>query len=345
MAVTKKKKLIITCNNCGKEMTANGSNFYKTKKVEYARNGGFHPICKNCMKRKMLNIHGEIEKETFRGVCRDFDIPFIPDIFEQAKEKNVDNDNQMNVLSDYRSTINISNAYKDLKFVDSIRYDYQNDYQEEYRQATLLNQITVPKETVLFWGVGLEPRLYEAYQAEYEMLCELDGGTVTGVKRNYFKNLAILAETAQQQLLDNDLKAHETTMKTYTSICEKCGINPKQQQDREEGNRSTFGRFIRMIEEEEPILEPERDLGSIDVVRRCLEVFFFGHLAEVNGWRNPLKTTYDETMQQYSVKTDTYEDLMAIEENDEEVEGKGFKRIFKVRKDKLGKLARRKSGE
>lgn len=339
-----KKKVLCHGTGCDKTLTLNNANFYRTNRKDCVKYDGFYPICKSCFSKIMLNKKGEVTEDRFKAVCQHLDIVFIPNLYKDCVEKNGLEKNQMRVLADYRSLLTMNATYRDLTFSDSVRFELQAIVDEELREEAQQIEV-VDRELIEFWGEGIDPRLYKIYQKEYEMLCLQDGGVIEGVKQNYFKTLAILTHTAQQQLLANDLKGHETTMKTYTSICEKCGINPKQVQDKDESNRGTFGVFIRMIEDEEPILDPEKDLGTVDVVRRCLEVFFFGHLAEVQGFRNPLKCKYDEVMQQYSVRTETYEDLMNIEQNDEEIAQKGLRRIFKVRRDGKGKLLRGKVGD
>lgn len=341
--VEQKKKKTICHGSCERNLTLNSANFYKSSRKDCERYNNLYPVCKSCMEKIMLDGLGRVTEDRFKTVCKHLDIVFIPKLFEETLEKNALEKNQMRVLADYRALLTMNSTYRDLTFSDSVRFEFQAIQNESIKEEAKSND-EVSQELIDFWGEGLEPKLYKIYQKEYDILCIQDGGVIEGVKQNYFKNLAMLNYTAQQQLIANDLKGHETTMKTYTAICEKCGINPKQIQDKDDSNKGTFGVFIRMIEEEEPIFDIEKDLGTIDAVRRCLEVFFFGHLAEVNGWRNPLKCKYDEVMQEYSVKVDTYEDLLNIEENDEEINNKGFRRIFKVRKDKKGKL-RDKVGE
>lgn len=337
--VDKQKKRKTLCHGtCERTLTLNSANFYKSKRKDCVKYDYFYPVCKSCMEKIMLDGLGRVTQERFKTICKHLDIVFIEPLYKEALIKNNLEKNQMKVLGDYRALLTMNTNYRDLCYEDSCRFEHlvtQSDNIKE--EAKPMEEVS--QELIDFWGEGLEPKMYRIYQKEYDILCIQDGGNVQGVKQNYFKNLAILTHTAQQQLLQNDLKGHEITMKTYTAICEKCGINPKQIQDKDDSNRGTFGVFIRMIEDEEPIFDAERDLGKIDLVRRCLEVFFFGHLAEVNGWRNPLKCKYDEVMQEYSVKVDTYSDLMAIEENDEEVEKP--KKIKKVRTSMLKGLRKK----
>ena len=333
-----KKKKVLCHGSCERNLTLNSANFYKSSRKDCVKYNNLYPVCKVCMEKIMLDGLGRVTEDRFKTVCKHLDIVFIKPLYEEALIKNNLEKNQMKVLGDYRALLTMNANYRDLVYEDSVRFEYMASQSETIKEeAKPIEEVN--QELIDFWGEGLDPKLYKIYQKEYDTLCIQDGGIVEGVKQNYFKNLAILTYTAQQQLLANDLKGHETTMKTYTAICEKCGINPKQIQDKDDSNKGTFGVFIKMIEDEEPIFDTEKDLGQIDIVRRCLEVFFFGHLAEVNGFRNPLKCKYDEVMQEYSVKVDTYSDLMAIEENDEEVEKP--KKIKKVRTSMLKSLRKK----
>lgn len=335
MTMAQKKSNKVLCKgSCEREITINSSNFYKTGRKDCVKYNGFYPICKNCMSKIMLDANGRVTEERFKTVCKHLDIVFIPTIYKEALERNGLEKNQMKVLADYRALLTMNSNYRDLTFTDSVKFDYLNMNQDDntINEEYANDKNEVSKEIIEFWGEGFEPSVYEKYQEEYENLCTIynDGNEAKGTKLTYYKNLAMLSYKAQKQLLDGDMKSYNASMATYATICEKCGINPKQVQDKDDSNKGTFGVFIKMIEDEEPIFDPEEHLGKVDVVRRCLEVFFFGHLAEVNGWRNPLKCKYDETMQEYSVKVDTYEDLMNIEENDEEI-NKGLKRVLKVK--------------
>ena len=89
--------------------------------------------------------------------------------------------------------------------------------------------------------------------------------------------------------------------------------NPTNKIEREDANRGTYGTFIRMIENERPVFDAEKDLGMIDVVKKCIQVFFLGHLAEVLGIKNPVKLQYDSVMEDNGVDITTYEDLASVE--------------------------------
>lgn len=339
--LTKRRKVTCHHESCEKELTLNSANFYKTTRKDCVKFDGFYPICKSCMAKIMLDANGKPTIDRFKTVCKHLDIVYIEPLFLEVLERDNLEKNQMNVLSDYRAKLNMNASYRNLKFKDSIKFDYMVEPSDDIIEEVKID--SVEQAYIDFWGEGIEPELYQEYQKEYENLCTMynDGNEAKGTKLTYFKNLAMLSYKAQQQLLEGDIKNYKASMDTYATICEKCGINPKQVQDKNDSNKGTLGVFTAMIENEEPIFDPIRDLGELDVVRRCLEVFVFGHLAEVNGFRNPLKCKYDETMQEYSVKVDTYEDLMNIEENDEEIEKR---KVKKVRGSALKRFLRRREG-
>lgn len=318
---------------CVRELTANSTNFFRSNREEDKKaHDGYAPLCKQCVKKMIVDEFGKTNVHLFKKILKTLDVVFIPRIYEEALIKHCDDHSK--VLGEYRSILSSSEGRSE-RFIDSAKYEYQT------MMATKVENIEITEEMLEFWGTEIvDPRLYHIYQKEFDRLCIYDGGEINSVKESYFKNIAILTHTSQQQLLQGQLKEYDTTMKVLTTICEKCGINPKQVQDKDDSNRGTYGVFIKMIEEEEPIEDWNKMMGSVDMVRRVLEVFFFGHLAEVMGFRNPLKCRYDEEIGEYSVKVDTWEDLANIEE-EEEVEAKGFRRIFKARRDKSGKLVRR----
>ena len=309
--VANKKITKVVCQgSCKKEKTINATNFFKSNREDYEIYGGFCPICKNCIKSIMLDDTGRVTPERFKAVLKYLDVVFVPKLYNEALVKCVEDNGK--VLGEYRAMISL-NKYNKLRYEDSSRFEYQSQLEEDKK----IKQVS--KELIEFWGVDIkDPREYEIYQKEFDKLCIQDGGEINGVKESYFKQIAILNYKAQQQLLANNLKEYDTTQKALTNICEKCGINPKQIQDSNDANRGTYGMFIKMIEEEEPIEDWNKLMGSFDMVKRILQVFFFGHLAQVAGFRNPLQCEYDETIKQYSVQVDTWEDMEKIEEVEEE---------------------------
>lgn len=327
------------CGGCGRELASNAVNFFKSNKDEdIEKHYGFAPICKKCIKATIVDDYGRTNKVLFKRILEVLDVVFIPKLFNDAII--ACNDDHTKVLGEYRSSLQLVQEYRPLRFVDSSRFEYLDIV--EGREKTE-NRKQVTEEMMRFWGTEIkDPKLYLIYQEEFDRLVQEDGGEINSIKESYFKNISILRYTAEQQLLSNNLKDYDMTMKTLQAICEKCGINPKQVQDKSDANKGTFGVFIKKIEEEEPIFSPEEHLGSFDVVKRILQVFFFGHLAEVMNFKNPLKCKYDETMQEYTVRVDSYEDLANLEENiDSDID---LKKVKKVRTSLASKLRKKRLG-
>lgn len=304
---------------CGRIMTPNSSNFFKSNKESDAEPYyGFFPICKNCLKKMLVNEYGLLNREAFVRTLKQMDTVYVPRLLADLMDKYPTD--QIKIFGEYKSIVGNVPEYKNKTFEDSFFYEQQNVEFEKKDSG-------ITEEMIKFWGTDIkDPSLYLNYQDEFDRLVYEDGGEINSIKEGYFKSLAILKHNAQQQLLKGDSK-YTNTLKAISDICEKCGINPKQVQDKEEANRGTFGKFIEMIENEEPIFDVEKDLGAFDIIKRIIQVFFFGHLAEVLNLKNPLKIKYDETIDEYSVKVDNYDDLMNIEETEQETAFRKIKNI------------------
>lgn len=335
--VPKKGEPITCVGNCGRTLARNTTNFFKSNKEEDKElHDGFCPMCKKCLKKALVDDYGKTSKTQFKTILKLLDVVFVPKLFNEALL--VCYEDQSGILGEYRRALALTGAYSGDRYEESAKYEYQEMLGSKEEIAK------VSEEMLEFWGTDIkDPKLYHLYQKEFDMLCLQDGGEINSVKESYFKNIAILTHKSQQQLLQEQYKDYDMTIKTLTTICEKCGINPKQVQDKDDSNRGTYGVFIKMIEEEEPIEDWNKMMGSLDMVKRVLEVFFFGHLAEVMGFKNPLKCKYDEVLGEYSVSTETWEDLANIEEEEEE-EPKGFRRLLKARKVN-GKWKRKNGGD
>lgn len=316
------KKPRIACTGaCERYLAINPQNFFKSSRKEHKSNGGYLPICKKCINETLVDEVGRVTVERFKAILAQLDVVFIPKLFTEAIQRCKGEPSKM--VGEYRALLNITREYKHCTYNDSIRFE---------EQAEKEKKVPVSEEMMEFWGYEIKDKKeYFAYQKLYDTLCIQDGGEVIGVKQEYFKQISMLTYKSQQQLLSNQMTDYKKSLEALTTVCEKCGINPKQIQDKDDTTRGTYGTFIKMIEEEEPIEDWNKMMGSIDVVKKILQVFFFGHLAQVSEMRNPLKCDYDEVMKEYSVTIDDYDDFASIEEIEEEVEHETIgRRILKA---------------
>lgn len=360
----------ITCKfpKCKNTKKAQPSNFLKANKGKYSETNGYYPYCYNCIRKMITNDDGTISEDGVRNILRDLDYPYIEAIYDTSccEWENLYGDkpnSQEKVLNIYIKYIK-NKPYSTMRWIDGEGVECNNILVQQYKKEEQTDLVPkdiildseieddeqeekdkpfkVTKELVDFWGKLKNKQMYKLHQADYERLCEEDGGYIDETKEFYFKNIVILKYLAQEQLAQRNTDGYHKTMKAFQEACEKCGINPKNKIEREDANRGTYGTFIKMIENEHPILDPEKELGTVDYVRKVIEVFFFGHLAKVLNLKNPVQAEYDETMQKYSVNVSTWEDIENIQETPEEEKKDG--RRLKVRIP-TGFLHKKKSGD
>ena len=334
----------ITCaGDCGRQKGLTKVNFFKCNSGVRLESDGYYPVCKKCLEYTVLNNNGDVKLVGFKELMKELDYPFLSTVLRKSideweRDYTTTNDNQMKVVGIYLAIIGKNVDYKQMRWEDGeiLESDQKVWIKDNYKQvmgseeevilqapkeddiimeesAEKSSTFVVTKDMVEFWGDIPDKRMYKKYQKEYDRLCDDDGGFIDSVKELYFKNISILKFTAQEQLANNNMESYVKTLKALQTACEACSINPKNKIEREDANRGTYGTFIRMIENERPVFDAEKDLGMIDVVKKCIQVFFLGHLAEVLGIKNPVKLQYDSVMEDNGVDITTYEDLASVE--------------------------------
>lgn len=317
-----KEKVKLVCQECNSNKIASRANFYRCETFDT----GYFPVCKKCFNSK-YDVEVGLSIDEFKEICKKFNVPYIENKHKEIKKKNIVVKDKMRVLSDYLDFIYDDKFLKDIPYGDyrCIEDIYMKEHNDRVGEDV---EEEVTEDVIRFWGAGLDLEEYKSKQEKLIRLCEQNGNSyerANDTQKNYYKQI-IQLEELMETLITTDIKQYQEVLKTYTMVCDKCGINPKQIQDRQDNNQGSFGMFIKMIEDEEPI----EDLGTFDSMKKMLELYFFGHLAEVTGNRNPLKAKYDAELEKYSVKVADFSDLLDLEEDYEEEEKKSFvKRVFK----------------
>lgn len=236
MAVNKKKvankekdKEVIKCCKCGLEKAP--INFY----VSYSP---FHaainktPYCKDCVKSS-VNPHDEL---SVKQMLRLLDKPFLNDLYYETAKKEAENANR-DWFSTYIKNLGMAH-FKDMTFADS---DESDDDRKEKR-----------KSSDEFWGGGYSKsdiEFLEDFYREYEYTFATDNP----VQVNIYKSIAIANLQARKALENGKQKDYRDLMKLSSDLHKDAHINPAQVTGaNDDKGVSTYGLWIKMIEQEEP---------------------------------------------------------------------------------------------
>src|SRR5690606_39853724 len=78
-------------------------------------------------------------------------------------------------------------------------------------------------------------------------------------------------------------RSYKDLMKTISDLMNDGNIKPIQNIGNQESKSSTFGEWIKRIEEEEPIPEPDEVFKDVDGIQKYIGKWFVGHMKRIFG--------------------------------------------------------------
>lgn len=229
VAKKEKDKEVIKCCKCGLEKAP--INFYASYSPFHAAINKT-PYCKDCVKGS-VNPHDEL---SVKQMLRLLDKPFLNDLYYQTAKNEAENSNR-DWFSTYIKNLGMSH-FKDMTFADS---DETDDSRREKR-----------KSSDEFWGGGYSKHdieFLEDFYREYEYTFATDNP----VQVNIYKSIAIANLQARKALENGKQKDYRDLMKLSSDLHKDAHINPAQITGaNDDKGVSTYGLWIKMIEETEP---------------------------------------------------------------------------------------------
>lgn len=257
-----------TCLNCTKEYAV--SSFYSHRNPLINEKFGF---CKKCVKSDV-----ELDNmQTLIGFLQTMNIPYLKSFWKQA------NDAKTETIGTYFKNLNSLKQLADLTFKDS------DDINGKTNTAELSDieheEFEITQKIVKRWGRGLEKDDYMMLESEYETLissyaCE------THIQEMIFKNMAHTQLLASKSLEEGDVNKYEKLMKILSSQMNDANVKPVQEsQNATDGGFHSFGEFIRMIEETEPIADSQDiyDKYEEGFIKKYVERFYITQIKRVFG--------------------------------------------------------------
>ncbi len=171
-------------------------------------------------------------------------------------------------------------------------YEVSYAYEDEEQPMGL-------RELQLRWGAGLDMSDYEFLEEEYsDWAKEYNCGS---------KNLKTLVEEiCQHKLIIRKKRANgdptKDDVKNLQDLMGSGNLKPYQETGAAAAEQSTFGNFIKHIENDEPIPEPTEEFRDVDGIRKYMRIWFTGHLSKIFGRDNEYSREYEEELAKYTVE-------------------------------------------
>lgn len=301
------------CVCCGKTYTRQTTNFYKAgHSILWKGNNGYLPFCKSCCEtiyRILVDIYQGNKEHALRHWCSIFDYPYD---FEAAAMSINPSCNENCRIGTYLSKINTRQIQSRAStFIETLQREgkddcYKNEIKELLERGTIDDGqgFKLTKSIIKKWGYGYDEDEYEwleEQEADWRSRVEC----ITKPQEELIINLCL----SQLNIRSVQKKGGRVAdaMKAFQDILATCNLQPRQNTNDDTSEQSTFGTFIKKIEDEEPIPEADEEWKDVDRIKEYIDTFFLGHLSKLVHIENDNSIAYEREMEKYTVKPIEYE--------------------------------------
>lgn len=271
-------------------------------------NNGYLPFCKDCvaiLMDSLTRFYSGNEEHALRHLCCMFGLYYCDSASSQTK-------NQVRVGKSRAvlypaKTMMTGVARRGEHFTDTLKDEQRARdalaYAEVGTDASSEDEdaFVITREMIRKWGRGYSEFEYEFLESEYDDWCDK-----TEVKSKAQEELIRAICIAQLNVRNAQMNGGkvDAAMKTLTDLMANCNLTPRQNSELSNMSETqmSYGQFIKRIENEMPIGEPQEEFKDPDGIRKYIGTFFFGHLAKALGIKNDNEKEYEEEMNKYAVK-------------------------------------------
>lgn len=305
MSKEKADKVKVTCTNCDtKETRSQGQRFDKFYKCTHFKGDaglyrrlGHYPLCRECVRKISSNGDGQINVNKFKKVLKSFNRPFVRRLYEKALLSKKDTIGQYFTSLGNRKyqpmTWKDSDELEDNKSskIDKLVGKIDEVIEEGVKKGSGDKNCDVTDSMIAFWGSGFQSHDYQFLEDFYFQL-DRTYGTDTPIMINNLKNIAKTQLLANKCLESNDTNGYDKAMKTLSQVCGDSNIKPNQTTGNSQ-TQNSFGEFIEMIEETEPIPKAKGEFADADGIKKYINKWFVRHFARMLDLDN---TSFEEDM-------------------------------------------------
>lgn len=262
------------CKTCGKSKVLE-TNYNKNKFTE----NGYSTVCKQC-KSKISTL------DEFKLYLSDNNIQFDQYTWDEAKKKvlsklekeykNKDMPSEKviikKIISKYLSLGNLSGRYE-LK---------QENKDDRIIDLDIKSNFEVTPEMKKRWGSGWSKPDYEYMENIYQSFTSVYKHD-TPVQKMLYEDIAKTRLEADRARKNGNLSLYEKLMNTVSKLMNDANIKPVQETAADNEGLSTWGQWVKKIEEEEPIPEPREEFKDVDRIEKYINKWFVGHFKKILG--------------------------------------------------------------
>lgn len=259
--MTRETKICIRCTK-----TLSAKSFYSDRNPLIHESFG---ICKSCGKDYVK----EENLTTLYDLLQTMNVPYLKDYWSKAVNSESD------TLGNYLKNLNSLNQNKDLKFSDS------NDMSKKSSQVENLDNedFKISPLMIKRWGRTYDIEEYIRLEEIFERMGGY--GEIDSVQEYLLINVCKTQLVADMALEEGDHAKFEKMIGTLSKLMGDANIKPVQvKANAENGSKmKSWGEWVLLIEENEPIDEEDTSFKDKIFVRKYLDTFFFKQMKRVLG--------------------------------------------------------------
>lgn len=338
------------CCACGEGSNDQAKTFPKSYSAVYSGINYYLPICKRCIDVlfELMNAQLMDQDLAFRRVCMMFDVYYSPELVKDTIAVAPPNQRMSTYMRQSTRKIFANKTYGDTLYEeaqerDSVRLENEVLKQQNYTLTETNTQLTdlldtrekeleearkvqavvtleggdenVSAEMLEFWGSGFTIEDYKFLQRKYDTWIATHE-CKTHSQEVIFQQISMLEWRiwmANTQGSSDKIEALTKQLNDYLRTADVC---PKKEQDNVLADTQSFGTLIEKYEKTRPI--PESEPSGL---AKYICIWFFGHLCNLIGVKNPWSEMYEEEIAKYTVTPPQFED----EDNDNSA---SFEEVF-----------------
>lgn len=284
-----------TCSCCNRNLEMNRNYFTINLKNDPIFKDGLYPICKDCLKKDLAN--DLINYKVFVRALMIMNRPFILADFE-----NVGND-----YYKYLQYIGRSNKADLDEFLDSDNIFSKNslDLTEDTVERLTPEEL---RDCQLYWGVGNYSEddyvyLLTRYE-KYLSIYDVDTPTFEAIVQQLCQ---LELDIQKKRILGTDTTKESKLM---MELMKSAGIAPSQEKESKTNEAQTFGNWVRIWENEQPVPEPLPQFKDPDGIKKYIENNFLSPMRKSLELDDPLEEQYKAHIKENGISK---EDLLGIE--------------------------------
>ena len=273
------------CANCAEPK--NVSQFYATENIDIYPDGRIH-LCKVCCQ----DIFDKEEFSGFQKIMKLIDKPIYDDLYKGN-------------YGDYIRQINSLGQYKGLSYEATTLFEEAKKTSIKKIKPTTFTEEEL-ENCINFFGEGFTEQDYIFLDREYINWASSYKVEDSKGMEEIVKQICLTQLDINNKRLDG--KSVEKELKLLQELMETAGIKPKQEKSTQGSDQLTYGQWIKRIEDERPISEPDPRWKDVDGIRKYVITFFLGNMAKMFGKENPYQTEYEEEIEKYTVRPEKDDD-------------------------------------